>query len=113
MSRKSRTKGKRGERGLITVFRPFFPEAKRSWAVPQLDGDLDLGVPGLYVECRYREQIAVESWANEVEAKAASRGSIPILCWRRNRQPWRATLPASELARLLEIAHRHGELTRD
>lgn len=99
MGKPSRTKGKTGEREIVLLAKEAgFDKAHRSWQIPQPNGDIG-GIPGVHLEVRRREGLAVEAWCREVEAKANDR--IPVVAWRRNGEPWRATLPLTDLLRLL------------
>lgn len=105
MPKMSRTKGKLGEAQVVALARDAgFPDANRSWQTPQLDGDLQ-GIPGVHLEVRRREGTSVEAWAKEVEQKCRN-GNLPVVAWRRSNQPWRATLPLTDLLELL--AQRNG-----
>lgn len=104
--RKSRRKGKTGERELVHLARDNgCPDAERDWKTPQLDGDIG-GVPGAHIEGRFRERIDIVAWSHEVEDKARN-GNIPIVAYRKSREPWRASLPFADLIRLIALAQAH------
>jgi hypothetical protein len=94
----SRRKGKSSEREVVQLAKPYFPDAARDWATPQLHGDIK-GIPGVHLEVRRRETLSIEAWCKEVEAKCDDR--IPAVAFRRNNQPWRVALPLTDLLALL------------
>jgi hypothetical protein len=102
MGKPSRDKGKRAEGQVVTLARDCgHPDAERDWRTPQLNGDIrGLVGPLTHLEVRRHEQPRIEAWAREVEA-AASSDRLPILAFRRNKEPWRAVLPLDLLLRLL------------
>jgi hypothetical protein len=131
MGKPSRDKGKVGERQVVELAKPYFPDAHRSWQTPQPNGDIG-GIPGVHLEVRRREALSVEAWCKEVEAKCeceaccgtgkvmgdhandhyacpGCEGSgvsrIPIVAWRRNGQPWRVALPLDQFLQLLQRGH--------
>lgn len=85
-----------------------FPLASRSYQTPQLDGDLSLDPTNepAHIEVRLRKSLSVGAWAAEVEAVA--RRPFWAVLWRRRAEPWRATVDASALLRLLAFAQANG-----
>jgi hypothetical protein len=96
--RGSRAKGKSSELEVVNLAKPYFPDAARDWATPQLHGDIK-GIPDLHLEVRRRETLSIEAWCREVEEKCD--GRIPAVAFRRNNQPWRVALPLTDLLHLL------------
>lgn len=45
-----------------------------------------------HIECKRSETLRMEAWCAQAEADAGE-GLIPLVVWRRSRQPWRVTLP--------------------
>jgi hypothetical protein len=62
-----------------------------------------LEVEGVHVEVKRREQIRIEQWMREVEAKAHPL-EIPVCAFRSNGEPWRVCLPLDDFATLLKRA---------
>lgn len=99
--RSSRRKGKAAELEIVHIARAAgFPEARRTGPTGQIRGDID-NVPPLYLEVRRRENLAIPSWAREVEAEAPA-GQIPVVVFRRSQEPWRAVLPFGDLLELVK-----------
>jgi len=95
---RSRTKGQSGERELAALLSELTGR-RVTRRVRQHAGDSDLvGLPGWCVESKRARSapltlIAREWWPQAV-AQANAQGTIPLLCFRADRQPWRAVWPA-------------------
>jgi hypothetical protein len=103
MSKSQRVKGKAGELEVAALAREQgHPDAGRNGDARQIDGDLT-GVDGAYVEVRRRNALRVDAWAREVEAEAKALGTddLPVVAFRRDREPWRAVVPLDRLLGLL------------
>lgn len=98
MSKAQRDKGLRGELEVKHAF------ALAAFAVRGLEGlgDWLAMKPGvtLHVETKRRETIRIEEWCRQAEAEAPQ-GVPAVVCWRRSRQPWRATMLLDDLLVLL------------
>jgi len=96
----SRAKGGRGEREVAKILSTHGYHVERRGA--GFDGD-DLRIkefPEWYSEVRRRETLCIPEWCREIKEKA--NGDIPILFFRRNREPWRVVLELEDFLRLLE-----------
>ncbi len=113
MSRSQRVKGKEGELEVAGLAREHgHPDAGRNGDARQVDGDLT-GISGAYVEARRRESLRIPAWAREVEAEAEALGTedIPVVAFRRSREPWRAVVPLDRLFDLLaEVEYLRGRV---
>lgn len=95
----SRDKGLRGEWQVRTAFQDGgFP-------VRGLEGQGDhLIVCGadlvLHVEVKRAEALRMSEWSKQAEAEAPQ-GTVPLLAYRRNREPWRVSLLLDDLIALL------------
>lgn len=93
----SRTKGQSGERELAALLSELTGRriARR---VRQHAGDSDLvGLPAWCIESKRARTaplalIAREWWPQAV-AQANTQGTVPLLCYQADRQPWRAAWP--------------------
>ena len=99
MSKASRDKGLLGEREVKHAFEAGgFP-------VRGLEGLGDhLIVCGfgltLHVEVKRAEALRMSDWSKQAEAEAPQ-GTVPILAYRRNREPWRVSLKLEDLIAIL------------
>jgi len=70
--------------------RAFGREVRRKLGQARDGGD-DLQVDHFRIEAKRRETIAIVKWCEQVEATAET-GEIPVVMFRRNREPWRVCL---------------------
>lgn len=104
MGGKSRRKGAVGEREFVALAVEYgFPQAKRT-APMQAGGHADefgdvSGIPLLHVECKRYRRTPVNRFARECLGERP--GFVPVLAWRDDDQPWRVTLDATDLLKLL------------
>jgi len=102
MGKKSRTKGKSGEREIAVLVRDLTGwDVKRR--VRQYEGDSDLeGVPGWCVEVKRHARAAradIRGWWAQAARQADTERKLPVLFYRLDRDEWRAVWPvAVELA---------------
>ena len=97
----SRAKGKRGEREVGQIL----SAAGLSYLREQ-DGrtqGADFRVEQFCVEARYREKLEIPAWSVEIESKTPDH-LVPVLAWRKNGHPWRASLPLRDFAELIGAA---------
>ena len=124
MGKRSRNKGKRGEREACDVMRPLFPDVRRR-AMQSRGGsegaDLD-GTPGWHVEVGVGARVspleklrqAVEDcgpdywqgiWANPPT------NTVPIALCKRDREGWTVTMRAEDWIALVEQTRRTRPVT--
>ena len=105
MSASQRTKGAEGEREALALVRAAgWPNAQRNYDQAAKGGsDISAGPAGVSIEVkRARRAVAVPAAMRQAEA-AAGPHDIPIVLHRVDREPWRATLEATELLALLRL----------
>jgi hypothetical protein len=99
--KRSRDKGVKGEREVGKAFEiGGFP-------VRGLEGQGDhLIVTGsdvtLHIEVKRAETLRLPLWTRQAENEAPQ-GTVPIVCYRSNREPWRASLKLDDLIALLVL----------
>jgi|SRR5215471_10652702 len=98
MSRSQRDKGLRGELEVKHVF------ADAGYPIRGLDGSGDNFVLAhgfmLHVETKRRETLKMDAWSHQAESEAPP-GTIPLVCYRRSREPWRVSMRLSDLLTIL------------
>lgn len=113
MSKAQRVKGKEGELEVAALAREQgHPDAGRNGDARQVDGDI-AGISGAYVEARRREKLSIPAWCREVEGEVEKLGTddIPVVAFRRSREPWRAVVPLADLFGLLaEVEYLRGRV---
>lgn len=95
MSKRSRDKGKRGEREVAGIIRELTGwDAQR--VVRQHDDDSDvMGVPGWCIEVKRHARVGrsnLRSWWQQAVRQAVAH-ETPVLFFRRDRDEWRAVWP--------------------
>lgn len=103
MGRMSRAKGGRGEREVVQLARAAgFHDAARTHDGRTQVGRGDIaGIPGVHVEVKRREKLAVRAWLDEAAAEAHEH-DLPVVAFRQNGGDWYAALPLDELLALLK-----------
>lgn len=102
MGRSSREKGKTGEREVRDALRGFGFNCRRGLAAAG-EPDLVHSIPGVHLEVKRREQYELDEWLRQAESDSGSR--IPVVVFRKSRQPWRAVVPLHYLLGLMAAAH--------
>ena len=98
MAKASREKGKRGEREFAEILTRHGFEAYRDG---RLDDDVAHNVGGYHFEVKRRETLALPQWTRQAEQDAGAREAV--VAYRRSREPWRCSIDADRLVRLLAI----------
>ena len=102
MSKRERDKGLRGEREVRALVE------QQGLAARGLEGQGDHLVVcadalTLHLEVKRQERIEIAKWCRQAEADAPA-GTVPIVVFRRSKEPWRATLDFGHLLALLPRA---------
>lgn len=95
----SRAKGNRGENEVIKEFSEAGFHAERRGAGYAGDDLRIREFPDWYSEVRRRETLCIPAWCREIEEKAGEK--MPLLIFRRSREPWRAAMRLSDLFLLM------------
>ena len=97
----SRDKGATGEREFARLAYSHGVEAVRTaglqagrFACFRVVGDVTLSDhPQFHLEVKRDERMSVDAMVRQAE-RDCPEGSVPVVAYRRNRQPWRVVLPA-------------------
>lgn len=95
----SRRKGAEGERELSRIFREHGFDTKRGQQYCGLTGAADVvGLPGIYVECKRRQNLNLYDalTKSRAEAESAGKGQIPAVFHRKDRCEWLVTMSLSD-----------------
>ena len=90
----SRNKGANAEREVRDILREHGFDAHRDgqiWLDDDPNEDLVHNIPGVHIEVKRRETLAIPAWLRQTEDDA--RGRVPWLVFRQSRQPWRVIVP--------------------
>lgn len=103
MSRASRVKGQRGEVEVVHMLREHgWPHARRVFDSGSAGGGDVQGPPGVVIEVKRTERLAIHQALAQAEAGCAPT-EIPVVAFRRSRSGWYAALPLDELLALLRL----------
>ena len=105
MSKRERDKGLLGEREIKHVF------GSRGWTMRGLEGLGDHIATktrvwrhrrdlALHVECKRQERLALPAWLRQAEQEAPD-GTVPVVCFRQNREQWYVALSLADLLELV------------
>lgn len=105
MGKFSRDKGKRGERELFKILNDYLGEPLFGRNLIQsreggADSDSQLPVA---IEVKYQETLRLPAWLEQTKQQAADAGKLPVLAYRRSREPWTCllVLTPTQLGQLL------------
>lgn len=101
MSKKSRDKGLVGEREVKAAFQLAGFDARGT----EGQGDhLVVCAAGvtLHVEVKRAEALRMSDWSKQAEGEAPQ-GTLPLLIYRRSREPWRVSIKLDDLLALLRL----------
>lgn len=87
----SREKGKRGEREVRDVLRAFGITARRGtqFRGGSEEADVVHEIAGVHLEVKFCETETLKKWLEQAERDAGAL-ELPVVVFRRSRQPWRA-----------------------
>lgn len=98
----SRTKGRTAERAVELVLQDAGLQTERALSGrSQVHGDILC--EGLAIEVRNREKLSLVRWSAEHELGCPP-SLTPVVVYRSNRQPWRASLLLADLVDLMREA---------
>lgn len=101
MAKKSRDKGKLGEREVGHMLTDWnFDHARHQDGTGQ---PCDFEFEGIVLEVRRREQLRIVAWSNEIEDKTPDH-KTPAVAYRTNGEPWRVSLPLIDFLDLVRAA---------
>lgn len=113
MATNGNRKGKVGERELAAeLTRLFGEQCRRGQQYSGIGGDDVVGLSGVHVECKRVESLNLAAAMSQAILDASDE-EIPVVCHRRNRQPWLVTLRLDDLPELvtrlyLTLASKHA-----
>jgi Holliday junction resolvase len=94
VGRSEREKGARAEREVVDLLRRAGFDAHRTAALQANGGrGADVtGIPGLHFEVKRQEKLGFWQAIEQAE-DGAEAGEVPVVVFRRSREPWRAIVP--------------------
>lgn len=100
MGAMAKRKGANGEREIAAWLRENVAalgdvDIERNLEQTRNGGHDLIGVPGIALEVKRVETLAVRKWWEQTTQQAISAGLFPVLAYRQNRRSWQFCLPAS------------------
>ena len=106
-------KGKDGERELAKVLTALLGvKCRRGQQHTGLEGEDVVGIDGIHIECKRDERLNLKK-AYEQAQRDAKDDDIPVVCHRKNREPWMITFALSELVDLVQVIQDAQQLGAD
>ena len=104
--KRSRDKGKRGEREVAKIFQKAGFHARRSVQYngrPGTAADV-VGIPGLHIEVKLVEKESIRAWYRQAQRDAhASPGEeMPVIVHRKSREPWLVTMSLEDFIKTIK-----------
>ena len=98
----SKQKGKRGELEAAELLRSMGFTVRRTAQYCGNTGEADdlTGVEGLHIEVKRCEQVRIMDWVKQAERDVVGSKNIPVVIFRRSREPWYVCLPAEDFFRM-------------
>jgi Holliday junction resolvase len=103
--RASRSKGANAERELAKIIGDRLGVEMRRTPLSggmKWKGDI-VGWPGYHVEAKRQERLSIPAWVEQAEGDCPD-GCVPLVAFRRSREPWRVVIGLDHLLDLVERA---------
>lgn len=105
--KRSRDKGKRGEREVAKIFQEAGFHARRSVQYngrPGTAADV-VGIPGLHIEVKLVEKESIRAWYRQAQrdAHASPENEMPVIVHRKSREPWLVTLSLANFIKIIKL----------
>ncbi len=97
----SRQKGAAAEREFAALIRQHGFTGERTGRNGKTSEDVTHDVPGVHIEVKRREALELAKWLRQAEKDAGD--LVPVVAYRKSREPWRVVVPAAEFLRLKAI----------
>lgn len=100
IGKRSRNKGKAGERELAGRLRDYGYDCRRGQQYCGVKGDADvIGVPGLHIECKRTERLSLYDAMDQARHEARE-NEVPVVMHRRNNCNWLVILELEQFMKL-------------
>ena len=106
IGRKSRQKGKRGEREVAKILQDHGYPGRRSAQVCGKTGQAAdvVGLPGVHIEVKRVERLDLDKAYAQAcrDAEASGKGEIPVVVHRKSRSPWMVTMALDDFLKIYQ-----------
>lgn len=112
MSRKSKSKGKRGELELVHELQNLgFANVYRSQQYRGSSDSADLiGIPGIHIECKRTESLSLYQALEQATKDSGNSGNLPAVFHRRNKKNWVVIMELKDWVSLFSRSINKSEL---
>ena len=105
--KRSRDKGKRGEREVAKILQTAGFPARRTVQYngrPGTAADV-VGIPGLHIEVKLVEKESIRAWYRQAQrdAHASPENEMPVIVHRKSREPWLVTLSLANFIKIIKL----------
>ena len=108
IGKRSKNKGKVGERELANILKDYGYDARRGQQYCGIEGDADVvGLSGIHIECKRVEKLNLYD-AMEQSVRDAKEGEIPTVFHRKNRKKWLVTMGLDDFIKIYDIYRKRG-----
>lgn len=99
----SRDKGKQGERELAKILTALLGvDCRRGQQYSGIEGKDVVGIDRLHIECKRVQRLNLTDAYNQAQ-RDADETDIPVVCHRKNNEPWMITFALSELLDVMTV----------
>ena len=104
--KRSRDKGKRGEREVSKILQTAGFPARRTVQYngrPGTAADV-VGIPGLHIEVKLVEKEIIRAWYRQAQrdAHASPENEMPVIVHRKSREPWLVTMSLEDFIKIIK-----------
>ena len=105
MGKSSQRKGRAAEMELVKILRDNGFNVRPGEAVSYGTEPDIVGLPGIHVEVKRHEALRIGEWTQQAEADAEKfHDGLPVVFFRRSREPWRVTMSFADFMRIYQRA---------
>ena len=104
--KRSRNKGKRGEREVAKILQTAGFPARRTVQYNGRSGTAAdvVGIPGLHIEVKLVEKESIRAWYRQAQrdAHASPENEMPVIVHRKSREPWLVTMSLEDFIKIIK-----------
>jgi len=105
VGKSQRAKGQAGEREIVTILTERGHHARRTAPLQTYlgaaGGYADVtGLAGIHLEVKRQERLQMDEWSRQAEAECGQ--NVPVVVYRRSREPWRVSMLLDDFLTIYE-----------
>lgn len=107
MAKSQRVKGANGEREIVGILKAHGHDARRTAPMQThlgaRGGFADVtGLDGYHLEVKRCERLQLDAWSHQAESECGE--NVPVVVYRRSREPWRVSMRFEDFLSMYERA---------